>query len=114
MIGVLAEELNFGELEVLELRLARSPAPPWLAHGKVARLPGSLRNPTSRQRQPREGVLRHPVTGGADRVVIHSADGHSRVEASALEGEVLRRVLAEPRQAVTWVAQQQGARLFVH
>lgn len=114
---MLAEELNFGEPEVSELTLARSPAPPWLAaHSEPAGLSGPLRySPSSQRGRPlREVILSPPVTGGPDRVVIQSVDGRYQVQAIAVDAAVLRRVLAAPRQAVTWVAQEKDSRLIVH
>ncbi len=111
---MLAEQLNFGDLEVLELTLVRPQTPAWLAHETAVRLGKPQRNRQSPQEKPREVILRHPVVSGTDRVVIHSADGRQRVEATAGDAEVLRRVLAIGRHAVTWVAQAKDGHLFVH
>ena len=108
---MLAEQLGFGDPEVLELTLVRRPFPQWLAHGRAAQVTNAQRH------KPREVLLRPPAGGGGDRVVVQSVeDDRHRVEARASEPETLQRVLASQRQAVTWVAQTQDAdlRLFVH
>ncbi len=46
--------------------------------------------------------------------MVHSADDSERIEATADHDGALRRVLGLGRQAITWVAQVRGTRLFVH
>jgi hypothetical protein len=91
------DQLNIGDLEVLELRPSQPQS-----------------NKPKRQELTGEVVLRRPLGGGSDRVVIHSADGRRRIDARATDSEVLQRVLDAGRQAITWVAQSRDERLVVH
>jgi AAA domain len=105
---VRAEQLNFGDLEELELALTRPDAPPWLAHAEAARA-----KPRDSDK-PREVFLRSPPGGRSGHVEIHSVDGRERADATAADDAALQRVLSLGGQAITWVAQTTGAILWVH
>lgn len=104
-----AEYLSVGDLDDLELTLVR-PVPNWLRKfSDTARA-----RPKDEDQPRREVFLRAPRSGHPDRVVVHSADGTERAEATATDVNALRRVLGLGRQAVTWAAQVKDTRLVVH
>ncbi|SDE20340.1 DEAD/DEAH box helicase [Glycomyces harbinensis] len=92
-----ANELGFGNLKLLQLRL-RQPKPTWLS-----------KNTT-------EVVLRHSPLPGDRRLRVHSRDLAYSVDAEVDAGDVrlLRQVLDAKQNVVSWPADVEGTTAFVH
>lgn len=92
-----ANELGFGSLELLQLRL-RQPPPTWFSTNTA------------------EVVLRHSPLPGDRRLRVHSQDLTHSVDAEvdAADVRLLRRVLDAKENAVSWPAEVEGTTAFVH